>query len=43
MRKYSPYVFFLGIILMIAGFIRGEYSVILNKAVNFCLECIGLG
>ncbi|MFG6394197.1 MAG: thioredoxin [Lachnospiraceae bacterium] len=25
------------------GITRGETSVVLNKAVNICLECIGLG
>lgn len=25
------------------GMYRGECSIILNKAINICLECIGLG
>ncbi len=25
------------------GFMRNETEIILNKAVNICLECIGLG
>lgn len=25
------------------GFMRGETIVVLNKAINICLECIGLG
>ena len=31
-------------LLMIAfGLMRGEQLVVLNKAVNICLECIGIG
>lgn len=25
------------------GIVRGEVEVVLNKAINICLECIGLG
>ena len=31
------------IIFIIYGSFRGETEVVLNKAINICLECIGLG
>lgn len=32
-----------GAVMIVYGVCRGETSVVLNKAVNVCLECIGLG
>ena len=29
--------------MIVYGIYRGEVSIVLNKAVNVCLECIGLG
>ena len=29
--------------MLVYGIYRGEVSIVLNKAVNVCLECIGLG
>lgn len=29
--------------LIMYGIYRGEVSIVLNKAINICLECIGLG
>ena len=44
MKKYLSFLLLTaGAALMAAGFIRGEASVILKKAVVLCLECIGLG
>ena len=33
----------LGILLMILGICRGEVSVVFTKAINICMECIGIG
>lgn len=32
-----------GLIMMAVGISRGEMTVVLKKAVNICLECIGIG
>ncbi len=32
-----------GLLLMIYGVSRGEMSVVLQKAINLCMECIGIG
>lgn len=33
----------LGLILMGYGIFRGEMAVVCTKAINICLECIGIG
>ncbi len=33
----------LGLAMMGFGLYRGELSVVFTKAVNICLECIGIG
>lgn len=33
----------LGVILIISGIVRGEVSTLFEKAINICLECIGIG
>ena len=36
-------VFCLGILFFVLGITRGEVEVIWQKAINICLECIGVG
>lgn len=36
-------VAFGGLAFMLFGIYRGEMAVVLTKAVNICLECIGIG
>lgn len=31
------------VLFIVCGVLRGEAVVVLNKAVNICFECIGLG
>ncbi|MBC3516884.1 hypothetical protein H8K20_10800 [Neobittarella massiliensis] len=42
-RLAAPLLIFLGLIMMAVGVWRGEVAVVLQKAVNICLECIGIG
>lgn len=37
------YIAAAGLGMMIFGISRGEMEVVLEKAVNICMECIGIG
>ena len=39
----APVIMLAGIAMMAFGIMRGEMSVVFMKAVNICLECIGIG
>lgn len=36
-------LFLLAAILIVAGLSQGQPVQVLNKAINICLECVGLG
>ena len=43
-NKAVPFCFLAVAVIMIGvGVVRGEHLVVLQKAVNICLECIGIG
>lgn len=34
---------FVGLFMIIFGIYRGEMPIVLQKAINICMECIGIG
>ncbi len=42
-RIFPPLLAAAGAVFMIVGIYRGEMAVVLRKAINICLECIGIG
>ncbi len=43
MRKLTVLFLVTGILFMSIGVFRGEAVVVLNKGINLCLECVGIG
>ncbi|MEG1621400.1 MAG: CD1871A family CXXC motif-containing protein [Oscillospiraceae bacterium] len=33
----------IGVVFFIAGILRNEFTIVFEKAINICLECIGIG
>lgn len=31
------------IVFIVIGIMKGEHSIVLEKAINICLQCIGIG
>lgn len=42
-KKSGLFLTAVGVLMMGFGIYRGEMSVVLEKAINICLECIGIG
>ncbi|MEG0129053.1 CD1871A family CXXC motif-containing protein [Clostridium sp.] len=36
-------IFLLGLIFIAIGLWRDEHTIVMEKAINICLECIGIG
>lgn len=42
-KNFKHIIFIISIFFIGIGILREEQLVVLNKAVNICLECIGVG
>ena len=42
-NRITMVLFIASIILIVAGIMRGEHLAVLNKAINICMQCIGIG
>lgn len=45
LKRYGPAALMLavGVVFVLVGIGRGEVQTVLRKAVNICMECIGIG
>lgn len=42
-RLYGYVLVVLALAMMLYGAYRGETAIVLKKAINICLECVGIG
>ncbi|MDO4453680.1 MAG: CD1871A family CXXC motif-containing protein [Eubacteriales bacterium] len=43
MRKMTGFLLAVSLIMIGIGIYRDETATVLNKAINICLECVGIG
>lgn len=43
LRKAPLFCFTVAVLMIGAGIWRGEIATVLNKGINLCLECVGIG
>lgn len=42
-KHFSRFLLTVAIVLMVLGIVTGQNTLVLTKAVQICLECIGIG
>lgn len=43
MRKATVFFLIAAAVMVGVGIYRGEVAMVLNKGINLCLECVGIG
>lgn len=43
MKKITVFILAASVLMVVVGTNRGEMATVLNKGINLCLECVGLG
>lgn len=43
MKKISVILLLAAVVLVAVGLLREERTTVLNKGINLCLECVGIG
>ncbi|MBQ0043155.1 MAG: hypothetical protein KBS85_07575 [Lachnospiraceae bacterium] len=44
LKKLAPFILLaVSLVFIGVGLLRGEHQTVLEKAINICMECIGIG